>query len=96
MLIGCSGLTLLLVSISSGGSTYNWNSAPVISMFVIGGILLITFLFVEWKVPELPMIPLNLFSRFSLGLILGSNFSLEWHTMDLHFILPIIIKSFLD
>lgn len=74
MLIGCSGLTLLLVSISSGGSTYNWNSAPVISMFVIGGILLITFLFVEWKVPELPMIPLNLFSRFSLGLILGSNF----------------------
>ncbi|RCK66050.1 putative transporter C3H1.06c [Candida viswanathii] len=74
MLFGCSSITLLLIPISGGGSTYAWNSALVISMFVIGGGLFIGFLFVEWKIPELPMIPMTLFTRASLALILGSNF----------------------
>ena len=56
MLIGCSGLTLLLVSISSGGSTYNWNSALLFLCLSLG-YPFDYILFVEWKVPELPMIP---------------------------------------
>ncbi|EMG49234.1 CEX1 Citrate exporter 1 [Candida maltosa Xu316] len=74
IMFGCSSLTLLLIPLSGGGSTYSWNSPLVISMFIIGGSLFISFLLIEWKIPELPMIPLSLFSRISLALILGSNF----------------------
>ncbi|EGW33774.1 uncharacterized protein SPAPADRAFT_134391 [Spathaspora passalidarum NRRL Y-27907] len=69
-----ASLILLLIPISGGGSTYAWDSTIVIVMFVIGGICLIVFLIVEWKTTKLPMIPLALFSRLSLSLILGSNF----------------------
>ena len=74
ILFGCSSIILLLIPISGGGSTYPWNSPLVISMFTIGGALFIIFLLVEWKIPELPMIPMSLFTRISLALILGSNF----------------------
>ena len=74
MIFSTAALTLLLVPISGGGSTYAWNSPLVIVMFIIGGLCLIAFVLIEWKVPKLPMIPIYLFSRRSLLLILGSNF----------------------
>ncbi|CUM66709.1 uncharacterized protein PRCAT00004387001 [Priceomyces carsonii] len=74
MLFSTASLTLLLVPISGGGSTYAWDSTKVIVMFVIGGVCMVIFLIIEWKIPILPMIPLSLFSRPSLALILGSNF----------------------
>lgn len=74
ILFGCSSIILLLIPISGGGSTYKWDNPLIISMFTIGGSLFIIFLIIEWKIPELPMIPMTLFTRTSLALILGSNF----------------------
>lgn len=74
ILTATSALTLILIPLSGGGSTYPWDSPIVISMFIVGGVLLVSFLFIEWKVPELPMIPLRLFKNPLLCLILGSNF----------------------
>ncbi|KAL4971975.1 major facilitator superfamily domain-containing protein [Aspergillus desertorum] len=54
---------LILIPISGGGSYFNWDSAMVISMFVIGGCSLIAFLLVEWKVAALPMLPVVLFKN---------------------------------
>lgn len=51
------GIIFLLIPISGGGSYFEWNSPMVISMFVIGGCSLIAFLFIEWKVATLPMLP---------------------------------------
>ncbi|KAK6453903.1 major facilitator superfamily domain-containing protein [Scheffersomyces xylosifermentans] len=74
MLFSTASLTLLLVALSGGGSTYAWNSPLIIAMFIVGGVCLIGFVIIEWKIPKLPMIPLSLFSRTSLSLILSSNF----------------------
>ncbi|KAK6461232.1 major facilitator superfamily domain-containing protein [Scheffersomyces coipomensis] len=74
MLFSTASLTLLLIPISGGGSTYAWDSSIVIAMFVVGGLCFVGFLIIEWKVPKLPMIPLGLFTRFSLSLLLGTNF----------------------
>lgn len=74
MFFSTASLTLLLIPLSGGGSTYAWNSSLVIGMFVVGGLCLIIFVLVEWKIPTLPMIPLSLFTRPSLAMILGSNF----------------------
>lgn len=51
------GIIFLLIPISGGGSYFEWNSPMVISMLVIGGCSLVAFLFIEWKVALLPMLP---------------------------------------
>lgn len=69
-----AGLTLLLIPISGGGSTYAWDSDLVIAMFVVGGVCTIVFLIAEWKIPELPMIPIYVFKNLSLSFLLLSTF----------------------
>lgn len=69
-----AGLTLLLIPISGGGSTYAWDSAIVISMFIVGGLFMVGFVLIEWKIPVLPMVPLHIFKTPLLSLLLGSTF----------------------
>ncbi|KAK9265189.1 major facilitator superfamily domain-containing protein [Lipomyces tetrasporus] len=55
-------LIFLLIPISSGGTEYAWNSPLVISFLCIAGVGAIVFIYVEWKISLLPMIPLRLFN----------------------------------
>lgn len=68
------GLTLLLIPISGGGSTFAWDSTLVIVLFCVGGVCTLVFLLVEWKIPELPMIPLYIFKNSLLSVLLGTTF----------------------
>lgn len=74
LLFSSAALTLLLIPVSGGGSTYAWNSTLVIVLFVIGGLCLVLFVLVEWKIPDLPMIPLRLFKTPLLTLLLIFHF----------------------
>ncbi|CAX40418.1 transporter of the Major Facilitator Superfamily (MFS), putative [Candida dubliniensis CD36] len=74
ILMATSSLTLILIPLNGGGSTYNWNSNLVIIMFTIGGLLLLGFLLIEWKFAKLPMIPLELFKNPSLCLLYLATF----------------------
>ncbi|KAJ5888759.1 hypothetical protein N7495_008800 [Penicillium taxi] len=51
------GVIFLLIPISGGGSYFEWNSPMVISMLAIGGFAMVSFIFIEWKVAKLPMLP---------------------------------------
>ncbi|MDO5710529.1 MAG: MDR family MFS transporter [Micrococcales bacterium] len=53
-------LVLLLLATSFGGTSYPWNSATIIGMYVAGAVLLAAFVVIETKAPE-PVIPLRLF-----------------------------------
>lgn len=53
-------LVLLLLATSFGGTSYAWDSAQIIGMYVVGAILLAVFIAVETKAAE-PVIPLHLF-----------------------------------
>lgn len=83
-----AGLTLLLIPISGGGSTYAWDSTLVIVMFCVGGACILAFLLVEWKVPELPMIPLYIFKNLSLSVILFTTFLYGMVYFGFIFIIP--------
>ncbi|CAI5756195.1 unnamed protein product [Candida verbasci] len=74
ILAATAGLTLLLVPLNGGGSTYRWDSTLVIVMFTIGGVILILFLGIEAKFAKLPMIPLKLFKSPSLCLLYLATF----------------------
>lgn len=74
ILFATAGLLLILIPIVGGGSTYAWDSAIVIAMFTVGGLCLIAFVVIEWKIPELPMIPPQLFKNYTMSLLFGTTF----------------------
>ena len=43
ILAATASLTLILIPLNGGGSTYAWDSNIVIIMFTVGGVLLIVF-----------------------------------------------------
>jgi MFS family permease len=53
-------IIFVLIPVSGGGLYFEWNSPMVISMLVIGGCSFIAFLFIQWKVAVLPMMPRKL------------------------------------
>lgn len=57
ILFGSAAIVLILIPVSGGGSYFAWDSSMVISMLVIGGGCALAFLFVEYKVAVLPMMP---------------------------------------
>ncbi|KAK9237589.1 major facilitator superfamily domain-containing protein [Lipomyces kononenkoae] len=61
ILLSSISLIFLLIPISSGGTEYAWNSPLVISFLCISVVAAVAFVYVEWKVSLLPMIPLRLF-----------------------------------
>jgi hypothetical protein len=44
-----------------GGDQYAWNSAVVIALFIVGGLLFIAFIAIEFWVPD-PIMPFKLFN----------------------------------
>ncbi|WP_431277817.1 MFS transporter [Leifsonia poae] len=56
------GMSLLILAVLEGGQAWAWNSIWSIGAFVIGGLLLVTFVLVERKAAE-PILPLWVFSR---------------------------------
>ncbi|CAA9961638.1 hypothetical protein CFE70_005045 [Pyrenophora teres f. teres 0-1] len=54
---GSIAIVFFLVPISGGGSYFNWTSPMVISMLAISAVAFAAFLFVEWRVSRLPVMP---------------------------------------
>lgn len=57
LFFGSVAIIFLLIPLSGGGSYFQWNSPMVISMLTIGGVSAGAFVYVEWKVSKLPMVP---------------------------------------
>ncbi|GES66190.1 MFS transporter [Aspergillus terreus] len=70
------GVIFLLIPISGGGSYFQWDSAMVISMLVIGGCALVAFIFIEWKVSVLPMLPVEFFKNRVISALFLQSFLL--------------------
>jgi len=56
------GMTLLIFAVLEGGVAWAWDSAQSVGAFVLGGVLLLFFVFVERRAVE-PVLPLWVFSR---------------------------------
>lgn len=66
ILSGSAAIVLILIPVSGGGSYFQWDSALVISMLVVGDACALAFLFVEYKIALLPMMPRKFAFRFSM------------------------------
>lgn len=74
LLTGSTFIILVLIAIAQGGHPGTpWDSALVISMLTVGGVLGVLFLVVEWRA-TLPMMPLDMFRRPSVAAMLAQSF----------------------
>lgn len=72
----CSNMALVLLAkavqqipLSGAGTTYAWSSPLVIAMLTVGGALAVVFVWYEWRLASIPIMPgtANLPKSFSLG-----------------------------
>ncbi|OAL36556.1 hypothetical protein AYO20_04172 [Fonsecaea nubica] len=86
-------IVLILIPLSGGGSYFEWSSPMVISMLVIGGLSLVAFLIVEWKVASLPMMPLSMYTSAPVAAILVQNFFFGMVYYSNLYYLPLYIQN---
>ncbi|KAJ3256441.1 hypothetical protein HDU77_003162 [Chytriomyces hyalinus] len=73
LLVAC--VICLLIPIQGGGSQYEWNSPVVISLFIVGGVLLAAFIYVEGWVASNPVLSFELFkNRYALATFITTFF----------------------
>lgn len=58
-----AGTVLFLLGLEFGGVSYPWDSSLVLSFLISGLVFIGAFLYVEWKVAKLPIMPLRLFNH---------------------------------
>ncbi|KAL9622026.1 MAG: hypothetical protein Q9160_003525 [Pyrenula sp. 1 TL-2023] len=94
LLISIAAIVLLMVPLSEGGSLVAWDSALVLSMLIIGTVVVLAFLAVEWKVATLPIMPLHLFmSDLSCNILLVQNVIFGFVFWGNLFYMPIYLEN---
>ncbi|PUU82519.1 major facilitator superfamily domain-containing protein [Tuber borchii] len=58
-----SGTVLFLLGLELGGVSHPWDSPIVICFILFGLLILCSFVYVEWKVAKLPIMPTKLFTN---------------------------------
>ncbi|KIJ62133.1 hypothetical protein HYDPIDRAFT_176676 [Hydnomerulius pinastri MD-312] len=66
--------SMICIAIEMGNKMFPWNSAPIISLFVIGGLLIPVFVYYELKVAEHPVVDITLFSIPNIPITCLINF----------------------
>lgn len=79
--LSITGLTLFLVALQAGGYSHSWKSAYVLCTLIIGLLLIIAFVWWEFKMAKHPMVPHALFAgqnvvamTFLIAFVGGMNF----------------------
>ncbi|KAJ1932167.1 hypothetical protein FBU59_006466, partial [Linderina macrospora] len=84
ILVIVTGIVLLQLGLTWGGRDHPWNSAAVIAPIVVGVVMLVVFVLVEWKIPPEPVMPLRLFRSRNVSLVFAVQV-----TFGMTFFLPI-------
>ena len=73
------GIICLLLALQWGGSTYTWNNARIVVLFILAGLLAISFVIVQIYTPRTRTIPSSIFQSRSIAFstwYAGCTFSL--------------------
>ncbi|KAJ3215525.1 hypothetical protein HDU67_000313 [Dinochytrium kinnereticum] len=69
-------VSFLITPLQLGGSTWEWGAPQTIGMFVVAGVLIAAFIYIELKVAKEPIIPASLFMNRSVPALLMIAFCL--------------------
>ncbi|KAI0818275.1 putative efflux pump [Xylaria sp. FL0064] len=62
-LIFIPAIVSLLLALQWGGTTYPWNNGRIIALFVVFGVLLLAFLYIQWRQQENATVPPRIFRQ---------------------------------
>lgn len=88
-----AAVVCFLLPLMWGGQDYAWDSAIVISLFIVGGVLLATFIVVEMKFVESPIIPMRLFKVRNFTICTIINFFAGFQLFLISYFLPIWFQT---
>ncbi|CUS07474.1 unnamed protein product [Tuber aestivum] len=86
-----SGTVLFLLGVEFGGVSHPWDSPIVICFILFGILILCSFVYVEWRVAKLPIMPIKLFTNrtnacaYFVGLLHGFIFIAGCYFIPLYF-----------
>ncbi|MCJ1432591.1 hypothetical protein MMC27_001948 [Xylographa pallens] len=87
------GMVCLLLALQWGGSTYAWNDGRIIALFILFGILIITFICIQlWK-KEMATIPPHVISQRSVAAGMWYSFVVGSAMLVLVYFLPIWFQA---
>jgi len=94
LFFGSAAVIFILIPISEGGHDGTpWDSPMVISFLCVGGVCLLAFLFSEWKLARLPMIPLSIFKNRSVAAMLGQATCLGLNYYTFLYFIPLYFQN---
>jgi len=76
LLFGTLAIILILIPVSEGGHGMPWSSPTIIAMLSVGSVCAVLFIVAEWKWAKLPMMPLSMYTRLSVAVMLLQSFLL--------------------
>ncbi|KAI9598081.1 major facilitator superfamily-domain-containing protein [Syncephalis fuscata] len=83
----------LVLAINWGGTMYAWNSIIIIVLFSTAALLLLLFLLVEYRVANIPIIPLSIFRSTSVSAICIGCFFMGWGFFCPIYYLPVFFQT---
>ncbi|KAK3814774.1 MAG: major facilitator superfamily domain-containing protein [Linnemannia gamsii] len=86
------GIVCVLLSTNWGGNEYAWNSVQIIVPYVVGGLFLLAFLYVEAKVAVEPIMPFRLFKNQSVSAAYATSFFIGGAFMGAVFYCPLYFQ----
>ncbi|CAG8971767.1 hypothetical protein HYALB_00001876 [Hymenoscyphus albidus] len=89
--LGCS--VLLLLGLDFGGKIFPWNSATVIALLAVGGILVFAFIYSEVKIAKYPLMPMDIFAKGVNVAILLLTLGHALAFMSAEYYLPVLFQS---
>ncbi|KAK7224300.1 hypothetical protein V2G26_012303 [Clonostachys chloroleuca] len=87
------GIVFLLIPISGGGAYFEWKSSMVICLLVLGGISLILFVIIEWRVAKLPMMPVDIYKNPAVSAMLVQNFLMGASYQAVIYFVPLYLQN---
>ncbi|KAL4897300.1 major facilitator superfamily domain-containing protein [Aspergillus ambiguus] len=88
-----TGVVFLLLPISGGGSYFEWSSPMIITMLAIGSCALVAFVFVEWKLSRMPMLPVECLKNKVIATIFLQSFMFGAAYQSYLYYLPLFYQN---
>lgn len=87
---------LILLGLDFGGVLFEWNSAKIIALLTVGGIMIFAFIYSENRLAKYPLIPMSLFKKRSNVAVFFLAFSHGFVFIAGEYWMPLFLQSVLE
>lgn len=87
------GIVCLLLALQWGGTEYAWSNARIIVLFVLGGILLGIFVYIQFRMGDNATVPIRIITQRSVASGAFASFIIPGSMMMLVYYLPIWFQA---